>query len=253
MIKIEGKIQNLAVEDSKILSIESLGKQATNSALIGTLVGSTTLLSNAPIMMMAARGINAKTFTAEVNGIPIIGQFTTLKFEENMPLIFVISEEKEQGYHLAYAVLEPKKGILHMVYEMGRSIKKGYKDVIETGLFFFLLFSICIIFYSIYIWFDEGRTFNAFKELLPFFIYSIVFAFVSVFVFVAFWKPAKLAGGYSEQIFEALKFEHIKNQDFYNDCSHEDGRSLSVMKYRKSLKGKDPYSENYFDMKNDKN
>lgn len=93
---IEGYIKKLKIEDSKVHPLKNLDKQAVGTAILGTLVGSTTLLSNAPIMMMAARGISAKTFTAEVNGIPIIGQFTRFKFEENMPLIFVIRWERRK-------------------------------------------------------------------------------------------------------------------------------------------------------------
>src|SRR5690554_26811 len=94
MIKIEGKIQNLKVEDSKIVSIGNLNQQAANTALIGALVGSTSLMSNAPIMALAAKGRDGKTFRGEINGIRVIGQFTGVRFENNTPLVMVISEDK---------------------------------------------------------------------------------------------------------------------------------------------------------------
>lgn len=83
-------------------------------------------MSNAPIMALAAKGRDGKTFRGEINGIRVVGQFTGVKFENNTPLIMIISEEKEEGYHFTYAALDPKKGLLHMPYEMGRSKKKTY-------------------------------------------------------------------------------------------------------------------------------
>ncbi|HFF5073432.1 TPA: hypothetical protein ACGDNJ_003921, partial [Acinetobacter baumannii] len=53
-------------------------------------------------------------------------------------------------------------------------------------------------------------------------------------------------GALSEQIFEKLGFEYPKEQDFYNDFLTDDGVQISVMKYRKNLKGPDPYPEDYF-------
>ena len=94
LVKIEGHINKLEVEDSKIVSIGNLNQQAANTALIGTLVGSTSLMSNAPIMALAAKGRDGKTFRGEINGIRVIGQFTGVKFENNTPLIMVINEEQ---------------------------------------------------------------------------------------------------------------------------------------------------------------
>lgn len=140
MIKIEGRINKLEVEDSKILPIGNLGKHAANTALIGTLAGSTTLMSNAPIMALAAKGRDGKTFRGEINGIRVIGQFTGVKFENNTPLIMIISEEQEEGYHFVYAVLDPKKGLLHMPYEMGRSKKKTYLSLFKTATIMSIVF-----------------------------------------------------------------------------------------------------------------
>lgn len=52
----------------------------------------------------------------------------------------VISKEQEEGYHLAYAVLNPKKGLLHMPYEMGRSKKKTYLSLLKYAI----IFSVCM-------------------------------------------------------------------------------------------------------------
>jgi len=57
------------------------------------------LMSNAPIMVMAAKGRDGKTFKGEISGIRVVGQFTGVKFENNTPLAMVISEEKHEGYH----------------------------------------------------------------------------------------------------------------------------------------------------------
>lgn len=140
LVKIEGHINNLEVENSKILSIGNLGKQAANTALIGTLVGSTSLMSNAPIMALAAKGRDGKTFRGEINGIRVVGQFTGVKFENNTPLIMVMSEEQEEGYHYVYAVLDPQKGLLHMPYEMGRSKKKTYLSIVKNAILLSILF-----------------------------------------------------------------------------------------------------------------
>lgn len=138
MIKIEGRINKLEVEDSKIFSIGNLGKQAANTVLIGTLAGSTSLMSNAPIMALAAKGRDGETFRGEINGIRVVGQFTGVKFKNNTPLIMVISEEQEEGYHFVYAALDPKKGLLHMPYEMGRSKKENLFNIKKICNYFLI-------------------------------------------------------------------------------------------------------------------
>ncbi|CAM9283433.1 hypothetical protein [Acinetobacter bereziniae] len=72
-------------------------------------------------------------------------------------------------------------------------------------------------------------------------------------MFLAFFKIYKVTGKLSEQVFEKLKFEKVKQQDFYHDFDVEDGVHLSVMEYRKSLIGKDPYPVDYFKKKSDQN
>ncbi|WP_019384619.1 putative type VI secretion system effector [Acinetobacter venetianus] len=147
---IKGKIKNLQIEESKIHPLKNLKEQAAGSAILGTLAASSTLMTNAPILMMASRGVNAKTFIGEVEGVRVIGQFTTVKFKENDSLIWVVSEEKEQGRHLVYSVLDPKTGLLYMMYEMGRSLKNLYINTTKSVLFlffFFLLFFLCFFFF----------------------------------------------------------------------------------------------------------
>ena len=146
MIKIEGRVRNLQIEDSKIHPLKNLKVQAAGSAILGTLAASSTLMTSAPILMMAAKGVDAKTFIGEVDGVRVIGQFTTVKFKENDSLIWVISGEKEQGRHLAYSVLDPKTGLLYMMYEMGRSLKNLYVSTIKSIFFLFLF--IFLFFFS---------------------------------------------------------------------------------------------------------
>ena len=252
---IEGYIQNLKIEDSIIHPLKNLDKQAVGTAFIGALASSSTLMSNAPLMMMAARGEAAKTFTGHINGTKVIGQFTTVKFSEGTPLIMVISKEKEQGHHLAYAVLDPKAGLLYMVFEMGASVSMGFRNNIKISLMFSCLFAIGFLFLFFYFWFDIDFTFGSdFYSLLEYLGYGIVLGIVMAFttVFLATGKSAYIAGKWSEQIFKKLGFEQEKKQSFIDDYLNDDGISQYVMKYRKSLIGKDPYPENYFE-KNEKN
>ncbi|MHA3981805.1 putative type VI secretion system effector [Acinetobacter venetianus] len=252
MIKIEGRVRNLQIEDSKIHPLKNIEKQAIGSAMLGTLASSSTLMTNAPIMLMAARGIDAKTFTCEVNGYKVIGQFTTVQFKDNDPLILVISEEKEQGRHLVYSVLEPKTGLLYMMYEMGRSIKNGIKSIFKLAISFFLiLFSILVLILIGHNFFSEEKidffSFDFFKDLLFLIVFGLAF-FLLTFL-GALYKSNKKAGELSEKVFSILGFKNVDDQDFYNDFIIKDGVHISVMEYRKNLKGPDPYPEDYFDMK----
>lgn len=250
LVKIEGYINKLEVEDSKILSIGNLGKQAANTALIGTLVGSTSLMSNAPIMALAAKGRDGKTFRGEINGIRVIGQFTGVKFENNTPLIMVINEEQEDGYHFVYAVLDPKKGLLHMPYEMGRSKKKTYLSLFKTAIIMSVVFCILFSFIVILQYFNiEGISADRFKFNL---IISNSMAFLFSFLFLVFYLFGKNnlrdIAQVSENVFEKLNFSDVKEQDFYNSGLWDsEGIYPSVMLYRKNLIGTDPYPEDYFD------
>lgn len=75
MIKIEGRVRNLQIEDSKVYPFRNIEKQAAGTAVVGALTASSSLATNAPIMMMAARGEDAKSFTCEVCDYRVIGQF----------------------------------------------------------------------------------------------------------------------------------------------------------------------------------
>ncbi|WP_353167797.1 putative type VI secretion system effector [Acinetobacter sp.] len=256
MMVIEGVIKNLKVEDSKIHPLKNLDKDALGASMLGTLTASSLLTTNTPIMLMAAQGISAKTFTAEINGYPIIGQFTTVKFNEDTPLVAVISIEKEKGRNLVYSILDPQSGLLYMIYEMGRSVSKGKLAIFKQSFYFssgsFLFIFLALLFFGFF--FDKELLFSLFDVLHIFVItYFLFFILLLIFTNLALSKPYKIAGELSEQVFEKLKFEKVKQQDFYHDFDVEDGVHLSVMEYRKSLKGKDPYPKDYFKKKNNQN
>ncbi|ENW94501.1 putative type VI secretion system effector [Acinetobacter sp. NIPH 298] len=250
---IQGKIRNLKTEDSHVHSLKNLKTQAAGTAAIGALTASSTLATNAPIMIMAAKGREAKTFTGEIDDIRVIGQFTTVKFQTNDSLIFVISEEKEQGRHLVYATLDPKTGLLYMMYEMGRSLKKLYKSTIKAGFLFFLFFSVFFfIIFNVLVIIDD-REFNI-NEYMSFIGIGggmlFIFSFIVVFGYITIGNSLISLSKLSENIFETLGFENPKDQDFYKkNLLDRDGLHVSVMEYRKNLKGKDPYPEDYFDKK----
>ncbi len=169
MIKIEGRVRNLQIEDSKVYPFRNIEKQAAGTAMIGALTASSSLATNAPIMMMAARGEAAKSFTCEVGDYRVIGQFTTVQFKNGDELVWVISEEKERGRHLVYATLDPKTGLLHMINEMGRSLMRGYISICKTALFvalFFVLFGNAIILIGSF-FLDQGLDFSLYEYLLP--------------------------------------------------------------------------------------
>ncbi len=256
MIKIQGRVRNLQIEDSKVYPFKNIGKQAAGTAMIGTLTASSSLATNAPIMMMAARGEAAKSFTCEVGEYRVIGQFTTVQFKNGDELVWVISEEKEQGRHLVYATLDPKTGLLHMINEMGRSLKRGYISICKTALFvalFFVLFGNAIILVT---WFisEDGLGFSWLMHIFGFILFPFTFTFTFLFVLSTFLfsRDQKQACRLSEQVFTMLGFQNVKNQDFRanNFFTDEQGKlRRSVMYYRKNLKGPDPYPEDYFDKK----
>ncbi|WP_396127588.1 putative type VI secretion system effector [Acinetobacter bereziniae] len=256
MLVIEGIINNLKVEDSKIHPLKNLDKDALGASMLGTLTASSLLTTNAPIMLMATQGISAKTFTAEINGYPIIGQFTTVKFKEDTPLVAVISTEKEKGRYLVYSILDPQSGLLYMMYEMGRSVSKGKLAIFKQALYFSFFGILFIIIFTMgYVYFSQRDFVISDISDVNLFVYIFVLSFILLFFIMnlALSKPYKIAGELSEQVFEKLKFEKVKQQDFYHDFDVEDGVHLSVMEYRKSLKGKDPYPEDYFKKKNNQN
>lgn len=56
---------------------------------------------------MAAKAKDGITFIGEIDGYPVIGQFTTVRFEENDELIAVINDSPVDGrYYLKNWVLK---------------------------------------------------------------------------------------------------------------------------------------------------
>ena len=249
---IQGPIHSLEKAKSKIPVNQNVGGIAAGTAFAGVLAGSSSLLTSSPILLMAGKAKDGITFIGEIDEYPLVGQFTTVRFEENDELIAVISEKPVDGRHQVYAIVDPKSGLLYMIYEMGRSVKMGYRAIVMQTYFFsalsFGLFMVILIFsfisssdYS-----SESILFFFEAVLITFFISFSFSAFINYF---SFRKSYENFGNLSEQIFEKLGFENPKEQDFYNDFLTDDGVQISVMKYRKNLKGKDPYPEDYFDKK----
>ena len=116
--------------------------------------------------------------------IPIIGQFTTVQFKNDDELVWVISREKEQGRHLAYAVLDPKTGLLYMMYELGRSLKKAYnynnKVAFFLGLVCFSFISILILGSKLY-YGDSVDIF--FNDIIKYIFFSFIISFLFSFSF----------------------------------------------------------------------
>lgn len=255
--KIVGKIEGLKCEDSVIQPFKNIGKQVVTTALLGVLTESTSLLSAAPILILASKGRRAKTFTFKIDGIDVIGQFTTVKFNEGDQVVIIISEEQDKGFYLAYAVLIPNKGILHMLYDSGRSFKKHCLHLLKWAIvlsifscFFFTI--IALVGYSNA---DNEKDIVDFKnQLIISYLVSFIFSFGLLFSFLIGKDNVGFLGRYSEKIFEILEFEQPKNQNLFNSyLIDEEGLHVSVLDYRKSLIGKDSYPKDYFDNENDKN
>ncbi|HBM1041690.1 TPA: ABC transporter ATP-binding protein, partial [Acinetobacter baumannii] len=143
--------------------------------------------------------------------------------------------------------------LLYMIYEMGRSVKKGYKAIFMQTYYFALICwgGLSIILLVLYI-LDANYSWGSFFDLISWVLLFLILAFLFMgFInYFAYRKSYENFGNLSEQIFEKLGFENPKEQDFYNDYLINDGINISVMDYRKNLKGKDPYPEDYFDKKN---
>ncbi|MCG9483088.1 ABC transporter ATP-binding protein [Acinetobacter pittii] len=250
---VQGPIHSLDKAKSKIPVNQDVGGIAAGTAFAGVLAGSSSLLTSSPILLMAGKAKDGITFIGEIDGYPVIGQFTTVRFKENDELIAVISEKPVDGRYQVYAIVDPKSGLLYMIYEMGRSVKMGYRAIMMQTYFFsalsFGLFMVILIFSFISSSDYSGESILFFFEtvLITFFISVSFSAFINYF---SFRKSYENFGNLSEQIFEKIGFENPKEQDFYNDFLTDDGVQISVMKYRKNLKGPDPYPEDYFDKKN---
>nr|WP_174506484.1 putative type VI secretion system effector [Acinetobacter sp. Marseille-Q1620] len=253
LIKIEGKISNLVKEDSKVQVFENYDSQIVGSAILGSLAESSSLLANAPMMMIAKKGLDAVSFKGELQGYQLIGQYTKADFNENDQLIAVISDDSVNGSHLAYAVLNPKNGLLYMMYGMGRSKKQGRKLIFKLTLMFSLIVTVVMDFLILGYYLLSSNNEDLFYVLklclaIPF------FSFIGIYliIFLGMKGNYDKNGVVSERTLKELGFDDTDNIDFskYFIMNNIDGTKIGVMEYRKGLKGrKDPYPSDYFDKK----
>ena len=148
---VEGPIHSLEKAKSKIPVNQNVGGIAAGTAFAGVLAESSSLLTSAPILVMAGKAKDGITFTGEIEGHSLLGQFTKARFKEDDELIAIIRERPVDGRYQVYAIIDPKSGLLYMIYEMGRSIKMGYNAIVKqffyfTGMARCFFFS-CIILY----------------------------------------------------------------------------------------------------------
>jgi hypothetical protein len=249
---VEGPIHSLEKAKSKIPVNQNVGGIAAGTTFAGVLAESSSLLTSAPILVMAGKAKDGITFTGEIEGHSLLGQFTTARFKENDELIAVINEKPVDGRYQVYAILDPKSGLLYMIYEMGRSVKTGYKAIIMQTYYFTLICwgGMTIVLLLFYI-FDFNYSWDLFLKLMlwDFFGLFLVIAVMGFVNYFGYRKSYENFGELSEQIFEKLGFEYPKEQDFYNEFLTDEGVQISVMKYRNKLKGQDPYPQDYFDKK----
>ena len=249
---VEGPIHSLEKAKSKIPVNQNVGGIATGTAFAGVLAESSSLLTSAPILVMAGKAKDGITFTGKIEGHSLLGQFTTARFKENDELIAVINDKPVDGRYQVYAILDPKSGLLYMIYEMGRSIKMGYKAImIQTYYFTLITWGVIAILMLLFYILKFSYSWDSFLRLIIWTFWGIfgVGALMGFVNYFGYKKSYENFGTLSEQIFEKLGFEHPKEQDFYNEFLTDDGVQISVMKYRNKLKGQDPYPEDYFDKK----
>lgn len=219
---VEGPIHSLEKAKSKIPVNQNVGGIAAGTAFAGVLAESSSLLTNAPILVMAGKAKDGITFTGEIDRHSLLGQFTTVRFNENDQLIAVINDKPVDGRYQVYAILDPKSGLLYMIYEMGRSVKKGYKAIIMQTYYFTLLSwgFIFIVFFSY-----SMNTILYFLEIvgISLFVSVAISGFVNYFGYRTSYENF---GTLSEQIFKKLDFERPEEQDFYNDSLTDDGFRL---------------------------
>jgi len=246
---VKGPIHSLEKAKSKIPVNQNIGGIAAGTAFAGVLAESSSLLTSAPILVMAGKAKDGITFTGEIDEHSLLGQFTTVRFKENDELIAVISDSPVDGRYQVYAILDPKSGLLYMIYEMGRSVKKGYKAIfMQTYYFALLSWTVISISLLLFYIFRFSYSWDSFLRLIVW-SFGGIFGIAALMAFVNYFgyrKSYENFGILSEQIFEKLGFENPKEQDFYNDFLTDDGVQVSVMKYRKNLKGQDPYPQDYF-------
>nr|WP_174506485.1 putative type VI secretion system effector [Acinetobacter sp. Marseille-Q1620] len=248
----KGKITALKKEKSKINPLQNIDTLITGTAYIGMLAGSTSLLANAPIMILASKGREGITFIGDLNNIDIIGQFTAFYVEENTDVIAIISEEAIDGRHLVYAILDPKDGLLYMIYEMGRSIKKGYKAILKQILAFSIFcWGVIFIVMFIFFIFDGNYELLDYKYLASVALLSLLgsFIFFTLMNYFSYYKSYKEFGFVSEKIFEKLGFKNPEDIDLYPTIPIDRaGYPVGVFEYRKVVEN-DPYPSDYFDKK----
>ena len=136
---VQGPMHSLEKAKSKIPVNQNIGGIAIGTAFAGVLAESSSLLISAPILVMVGKAKDGITFTGEMEEHSLLGQFTTARFKENDELIAIINDKPVDGRYQVYAILDPKSGLLYMIYEMGRSIKMGYKAIIMQTYYFTLL------------------------------------------------------------------------------------------------------------------
>ena len=124
---VKGPIRSLEKAKSKIPINQNIGGIAAGTAFAGVLAESSSLLTSAPILVMAGKAKDGITFTGGIEEHSLLGQFTTVRFKENDELIAVISDSPMDGRYQVYAIVDPKSGLLYMIYEMGRSVKRAIK------------------------------------------------------------------------------------------------------------------------------
>lgn len=81
---VKGPIHSLEKAKSKIPVNQSIDGIAAGIAFTGVLVESSSLLTSAPILVMAGKAKDGITFTGEIEGHSLLGQFTTVRFKEMM-------------------------------------------------------------------------------------------------------------------------------------------------------------------------
>ena len=246
---VEGPIQSLEKAKSKIPVNQNVGGIATGTAFAGVLAESSSLLTSAPILVMAGKAKDGITFTGKIEGHSLLGQFTTARFKENDELIAVINDKPVDGRYQVYAIIDPKSGLLYMIYEMGRSVKMGYKAIMmQTYYFTLITWGVIAILMLLFYILKFSYSWDSFLRLIIWTFWGIfgVGALMGFVNYFGYKKSYENFGTLSEQIFEKLGFEHPKEQDFYNEFLTDDGVQISVMKYRNKLKGQDPYPEDYF-------
>ena len=147
---VEGPIHSLEKAKSKIPVNQNVGGIAAGTAFAGVLAESSSLLTSAPILVMAGKAKDGITFTGKIDRHSLLGQFTTARFKENDELIVVINDKPVDGRYQVYAIIDPKSGLLYMIYEMGRSVKMGYKAIMMQTYYFTLLSWGFILFFLFY-------------------------------------------------------------------------------------------------------